>query len=87
MGENIRYFMYKYNLVYDDWFSNLNNIYIKIEAHVHNITELDDVCVAGEIREFCEARKIHNLMIIFYKPLKCSMYGLSVEFTLSIYYA
>ena len=45
MGENMRYFMYKYNLLYDDWFSDLNNIYIKIEGHVHNITKHDDVCV------------------------------------------
>ena len=50
MGENTSYFMYKYNLMYDDWFSDLNNIYIKIKAHVHNITKLDDVCVAGAVR-------------------------------------
>ena len=43
IGENMRYFMYKYNLMYDDWFHDLNNIYIKIEAHIHNITKLDDV--------------------------------------------
>ena len=37
--------------------NDLNNIYIKIEAfdYVHNITKLDDVCVAGAIRELCEA--------------------------------
>ena len=56
MDENMRYFMYKYNLMYDDWFSDLNNIYIKIKAHVHNITKLDDVCVTGAVRELCEAR-------------------------------
>ena len=56
MGENMRYFMYKYNLMYDDWFSDLNDVYIKIEALVHNITKLDDVCVAGAVRELCEAR-------------------------------
>ena len=51
IGENMRYFMYKYNLMYDDWFHDLNNIYIKIEAHVHNITKLDDVFfVAGAVR-------------------------------------
>ena len=55
MGENMRYFMYKYNFMYDNWFSDLNNIYIKIEAHVHNIIKLDDVCVAGAVRELCEA--------------------------------
>ena len=55
MGENMRYFMYRYNFLRDDWFNDLNNIYIKIEAHVHNITKLDDVCVAGASRELCEA--------------------------------
>ena len=40
MGENMRYFMYKYNLMYDDWFSDLNNIYIKIEAHVDSLLSI-----------------------------------------------
>ena len=39
MGENMRYFMYKYSLLYDDWFTDLNNVYVKVEAHVHNITK------------------------------------------------
>ena len=33
----------------------MNNIYIKIEAHVHNINKFDDVCVAVAVRELCEA--------------------------------
>ena len=51
MGENMRYFMYKYDQLYDDWFNDLNNIYI-----LHNITKLDDSCVDGAVRELCEAR-------------------------------
>ena len=27
LGENVRYFMYKYNLALDDWNQNINNIY------------------------------------------------------------
>ena len=46
--------MCKYSVY--NWFSHLNNIYIKIEAHVHNISKLDDICVAGAVRELCEAR-------------------------------
>ena len=34
--ENIRYFIYKYNLLYDDWFRYLNRIYEKLDAHVQN---------------------------------------------------
>ena len=56
MGENIRNFTYKYNILYDDWFNNLNNIYIKINAHIHSMSNNDDVCTAGAIRELCEAR-------------------------------
>ena len=38
MGENMGYFMYKYNLLYDDWFNDLNNIHVNIEAHVQSYT-------------------------------------------------
>ena len=33
MGENIRYFMYKYNFLYNDWYGNLSNIYKKMVFH------------------------------------------------------
>ena len=56
MGENIRYFMYKYKLLDSDWYGDLSKIYLKIDAHVHSITNYDDICIAGAIRELCEAR-------------------------------
>ena len=56
MCENIRYFRYKYNILYDDWVNDLNNIYIKINAHIHSMSNNDDVCTAGANRELCEAR-------------------------------
>ena len=56
MGENIRYFMYKYNTSYNDWYGNLSNIYVKIDKHVRSITNYDNICIAGAIRELCEAR-------------------------------
>ena len=56
MGENIRYFMYKYNISYNDWYGNLSNIYVKIDTHVRSITNYDNICIAGAIRELCEAR-------------------------------
>ena len=58
IGKNIRYFICKYDLLYDDWFRDLNRIYEKPDAHVHlhSITNYDDVCHAGAIRELCEAR-------------------------------
>ena len=53
MGENIRYFMYKYNLLYNDWYGNLNNIYVKIDTPVSSITNYDNILIAGAIRELC----------------------------------
>ena len=38
------------------WHAATENNYIKLEAHVHNITKYDDVCVAGAVRELCEVR-------------------------------
>ena len=55
-GENKIYFIYKYDLLYDDWFRDLNRIDVKLDAHVHSITYYDDVCLADAIRELCEAR-------------------------------
>ena len=55
MGENIRYFMYKYNILYNDWYGNLGNIYVKIDTNVRSITNYDNICIAGAIRELCEA--------------------------------
>ena len=56
IGENIRYFIYKYDLLYDDWFRDLNRIYVKLNALVHSITNYDDVCLADAIKELCETR-------------------------------
>ena len=56
MGENIRYFMYKFNLLYNDWYGNLSNIHVKIHTHVRSIINYDNICIAGAIRELCEAR-------------------------------
>ena len=56
IGENVRYFMYKYKIVYNDWFNDLSNIYNRIDNQIQLITQLDDICLACAIRELCEAR-------------------------------
>ena len=56
IGENVRYFMYKYKIVYNDWFNDLSNIFNKIDNQIKNTTQLDDICLASTIRELCEAR-------------------------------
>ena len=54
IGENIRYFMYKYIILHNDCYGNLNNIYVKIDTHARIITNYDNICIAGAIRELCE---------------------------------
>ena len=49
--------MYKHNLLYSDWYGDLSKIYLKIDTYVHSITNYEGMCIAGAIRELCEA---HN---------------------------
>ena len=56
IGETVRYFMYKYKIVYNDWFNDHSNIYNRIGNQIQLITQLDDICLGGAIRELCEAR-------------------------------
>ena len=56
IDENVRYFMYKYKIIYDDWFNDFSNIFNTIDSHIQNTTQLNDICLAGAIRELCESR-------------------------------
>ena len=56
IGENVRYFMYKYKIVHNDWFNDFCKIYKKIDNEIQLITQLGDICLAGAIRDLCEAR-------------------------------
>ena len=56
IGQNVRYCNYKDKIIYDNWFNNLSNIFNTIDNHIQNTTQLDDICLAGVIRELCEAR-------------------------------
>ena len=42
----------------DDWFNYLSDILNTIDSHIQNTTQLDDICLAGAIRELCESRDI-----------------------------
>ena len=48
MCENIRYFMYKYNLLYNDWYGNLSNIYMKMVAFMYAILQITIIFVLQE---------------------------------------
>ena len=36
IGENVRYFMYEYMIVYDDWFNDISNIFKRIDNQIKN---------------------------------------------------
>ena len=56
LGENVKCFMYIYKIVYDDCFNDLPKIFNRIDNHIQNTTQLDDICLAGAVKELCEAR-------------------------------
>ena len=70
--ENVRYFMYKYKIVYDDWFNDLSNILNKIYNQVKNTTQLDDICLACAIRDLCEAHDSGIVQFVHHNQI-CNM--------------
>ena len=56
LGENVRYFMHKYNIVFTDWFEYINTLYKKINIYVKNNFDAECYYVRTTVRELCEAR-------------------------------
>ena len=56
IGENVRYFINKYDISRDDWNSPINILYNKIDLYSTQHTFVDDICVATSIIELCESR-------------------------------
>ena len=56
IGENVRYFMNKYDISRDDWNSPINILYNKIDLYSTQHTLIDYIWVATSIRELCESR-------------------------------
>ena len=50
IGENVRYFMNKYDISRDDWNSPINILYNKIDLYRTQHTSIYDICVATSIR-------------------------------------
>ena len=70
LGENVRYFMYKYNLTLDDWNQNINNIYKKVDMYVNNHADRAVECVAIAIRELCDMRDSDDTQVFGDSELK-----------------
>ena len=56
LGENIRYFMYKYKIYNYEWYDSINVIFKKIDRYVLSRLDEDVQCDAIAIRELCESR-------------------------------
>ena len=62
IGENVRYFMYKYKIVYIHWFNDLSNIYIRTLIMKFDLLHSWMIfCLAGAVRDLWEARVVQLL--------------------------
>ena len=64
LGENVRYFICKYNLTLDDWNQNINNIYKKIDMYVNNHADRVAERVAIAVRELCDMRDSDDTRVV-----------------------
>ena len=53
LGENIRYFMYKYGICMSDWNKRINVLNHKILSHVLHETSIDHRYTGISIRDLC----------------------------------
>ena len=56
LGENIRYFMFKYGIYMSEWYGPLSVLYGKILKHILNETSIVNKCTCIAIRDLCNAR-------------------------------
>ena len=52
IGENVGYFMDKYDIYRDDWNSPMNILYNKIDLYSTQHILIDYICVATSIRDY-----------------------------------
>ena len=70
IGENIRYFMYKFNFNLQDWHKPIRVIYKKIDVHVNTQLDYDAECMAMAVRDLCISRDIGNNQFFEHNHLK-----------------
>ena len=64
IGENMRYFMYKYKFSTNDWYRPLSFLINKIQSYVNSTVNLDIVCTASAINELCQARDMGSGVVV-----------------------
>ena len=60
ISENIRYFMYKYDINMYDWGKPLNIVMEKVYAYDKLHTDVDIQCTANAIIDLCQDRDYHR---------------------------
>ena len=60
IAENIRYFMYKYNISMYDWEKPLNVLMKKVYNYASLHSNVDDICTATAIVDLCRDRDNHR---------------------------
>ena len=76
IGENIRYFMYKYKITVDEWDQPLKVLYDKIDKYICQFKKLDIECTAMAVRELCESRDSYDTQIFGRAELNTVIYTL-----------
>ena len=56
LGENIRYFMFKYGIYMSEWYGPLSVLYRKIQKYIIKETSIINKCTGIAIRDLCNAR-------------------------------
>ena len=59
LGENIRYFMFKYGVYMSEWYGLLSVLYGKIQKPILKETSIINKCTGIAIRDQCNARDIN----------------------------
>ena len=56
LGENIRYFMFKYGIYMSEWYGPLSVLNSKIQKYIIKETSIINKCTGIAIRDICNAR-------------------------------
>ena len=63
IGENNRYFMYKYKFSTNDWYRQHSFLNNKIDTYVNSTVNFNIVCTATANKELCQARDMGDTQL------------------------
>ena len=80
IGENLKYFMYKYMIQEYDWYESINIIYKKIDSYMlsHFLAKVQ--CDAAVIRELCESQDSCSDLLFSRKELEVFIEMLCIKY-------